>query len=92
MHTKPETHEDILRLWTGPKHLVEMADDIGVPKLRARMWRDRNSIPPQYWMQVIEAVRRRFDIALTVDDFARAAARAHCNPKTDDTGRATEAA
>lgn len=82
MYHQFRSHADILSLWKGPKYLVRLAEDIGVSRWRARMWRDRDSIPPAYWPQVIDAVWRRFGVEITSDELMWAAKRAHQERET----------
>ena len=69
------THRDILELWKGPRYLSEMAKQIGVPKHRCRIWKQQDNIPPQYWPQLIHAVRQAFEVELTTDQLTNAVIR-----------------
>ena len=73
MLKQPFTHGDVLKLWQGSRYLSEAARDIGVPKPRCRRWLAQNNVPPQYWRQLIAAVRTRFDIQITADQLTDAA-------------------
>ena len=70
------SHADVLSLWKGARYLSRMAADIGVPKHRVRRWLLQGNISPEYWPQLIEAVRTRFDIEITTDQLTAAAVRA----------------
>lgn len=44
------THSEMLNAWQDDRTLAE---DMGVAYHRARDWRRRNSIPPQYWPKFV---------------------------------------
>jgi hypothetical protein len=51
---RPPSHLDpIYAAWEG--NAEAMAADIGELGVTVRQWRNRNSIPPQYWPKIIEA-------------------------------------
>ena len=51
----PQTFTAAIDLW-GPAALGE---DLDVDVERVRKWRQRNSIPGEYWLDMVEAAKRR---------------------------------
>ena len=51
----PETFKATIDLW-GPSALGE---DLDVDVERVRKWRQRNSIPGEFWLSMVEAAKRR---------------------------------
>lgn len=47
---------DIIAQW---ETVEAFRQDMGVPYQRARKWRDRNNIPPNYWQKLICVSRKR---------------------------------
>ena len=70
------SHSDVLGLWQGQCYLSKAAGDIGVPKTRFRRWKAQGNVPPQYWPQLIEAVKSQFKITITTDQLTEATVRA----------------
>lgn len=66
-----ETFADIIGLWASAE---EFASDVGVAGGTARAWKARNSIPPEYWIRVVEAAVARGFRLVTLDTLARLAA------------------
>ena len=52
----PETFKAAIDLWGSP---INLGEDLGVSVERVRKWRQRNSIPGEYWLPVVEAAKRR---------------------------------
>lgn len=53
---------DLIGSWpreNGRTSIGTFAVDAGVPYLNAQMMRHRNSVPSDYWPQLVEAARRR---------------------------------
>lgn len=57
-------HKNLIHLWPT---VAEFARDLGQQPTRAYKWSDRDSIPPQFWRDVVRAAEAR-GIAVTVDD------------------------
>lgn len=51
MLTKPTTFTKLFALWRTDQQL---ADDMGVPRWRARQWRARDYVSPWYWPKLTE--------------------------------------
>ncbi len=49
-------HRAIIDLWPSFQLIVE---DMGVPERRARGWKQRNSIPDDYWADLVNKARQR---------------------------------
>lgn len=49
-------HSDIINFWPT---LADFAADMGVKRHTARGWKRRNSIPAEYWPELIEKARER---------------------------------
>jgi len=47
----------IFAVWDG--NAEALAEDIGESGVMVRQWRSRNSIPPRYWIRIMERARRR---------------------------------
>jgi hypothetical protein len=60
---------DVIRLWPSAEQL---ADDLGIKGVTVRQWRNRNSIPAEHWLRLIEVGRARA-LSVTLDDLARLA-------------------
>lgn len=50
------THADLINLWPS---LSVFADEIGAHYETAKAMRRRASIPPGYWVRVVDAAKRR---------------------------------
>ena len=61
---------DVIRLWPSAEQL---ADDLRIKGVTVRQWRNRNSIPAEHWIRLIEVARARA-LSVTLDDLARLAA------------------
>jgi hypothetical protein len=57
-------HKNLIRLWPT---VAEFARDLGQQPARVYKWSGRDSIPPQFWREVVRAAEAR-GIAVTVDD------------------------
>ena len=51
-----KTFQDLIAQWDT---VAAFAVDVEVPYQRARKWRDRNNIPPEYWPKLVSACRSR---------------------------------
>jgi len=56
--------------WGG--NAEAMAADIGEKPVTVRQWRNRGSIPPQYWRKIVAAASARGAV-LSLDDLAATA-------------------
>lgn len=65
------TFRDIIGLWPSPDAL---ATELGAKPETVRKWRQRDSIPAEWWFRVLEAAKGRGS-DLTADDMASLAAR-----------------
>lgn len=61
----------IVALWPSPD---TMAVELGAKVETVRKWRQRDSIPADWWLAVVEGAKRRGE-TLTVNDMAELAAR-----------------
>jgi hypothetical protein len=59
---------DIFALWPSG---AALARDIGRPYQTVQAWKQRGSIPPEYWLRLVEAARRRGHPELTATLLAR---------------------
>lgn len=59
-----ETHRQIIRAWD---RLADFAEDIGVTENTAKMMRQRDSIPAEYWPTVVTAADGRNIAGITVE-------------------------
>jgi hypothetical protein len=64
-----KSFRDIISLFGSPDKL---AKEIGVGIHGARNWRVRDSIPPEYWLDIIRAAKR-IGHTITTDDLAHIA-------------------
>lgn len=55
-NNSPATFDELINQWPS---LGEMATDLGVQYVNVYRWKERNSIPPEYWGKVLEAAKRR---------------------------------
>lgn len=62
---------EVVDLWSSPDAL---AQDIGAKVETVRKWRQRDSIPAEWWLAVIAAARKR-EAVLTAGEMAEMAAR-----------------
>lgn len=62
--------EEIIALWPSPE---DLAADTGAGIEAVRKWKQRNSIPAEYWLGMVNASERR-GFTLTLDDLAATAA------------------
>jgi hypothetical protein len=51
------TMDEIFTPWSGSA--ADLARDIGENPVTVRQWRNRGSIPPRYWLRIIEAAKAR---------------------------------
>jgi len=52
----PTSFREVLQLWP---RISDAAQEIGYPYERVSQWAKRNSIPPEYWPDVIRAAAAR---------------------------------
>lgn len=77
----------LIALWPRP-FISTFADDIGVPYVTAQMWRQRNSIPPEYWDLVISAAEKRGIGGVTLEHLQGLAAKRRKRTGNDETASA----
>lgn len=61
-----ETHADIIELWPS---VPELARDVGFAYVNVWKWHSKKTIPPEWWVLVVEAARRR-DLPVTYEILA----------------------
>ncbi len=66
------TFADVIARWPNA---VQFAADVQVQPVRARKWRNRNSIPSSQWQTVVKSAHGRGFTDITVDLLAEIAAR-----------------
>lgn len=66
-----QSFRDIIDLWPSPDAL---AGDVGAKAETVRKWRQRDSIPAEWWLPVIEAGRKQGH-EVTADLFTQLAGR-----------------
>ncbi len=66
----PRTFRDVIDRWASPDALGER---IGAKAETVRKWRQRNSIPAEWWSRIIEAERDRAE-GITAEELAKMAA------------------
>ena len=52
-----------------------LADDVGATPGMVRQWRYRDNIPPEYWLRVAAAAKRRKFYGISLNSLAEIAAR-----------------
>jgi len=57
------THSDIINNWNTR---ADLARDMGVKQVTVRKWKERESIPPQYWRTLIKA-GKKIKVKITLD-------------------------
>ena len=62
------TFREVLGLWPS---LRDFASESDAPLVSARKWQQRDSIPPEFWIQVSEAAQRRGFNGITVELLTR---------------------
>ncbi len=62
------TFREVLGLWPS---LRDFASEVDAPLVSARKWHQRDSIPPEFWIQVSEAAQRRGYDGITVELLTR---------------------
>jgi len=62
---------DICRLWPSARVLAE---DLKAPESTVKKWRERNSVPAAYWLDLLACAKRRGYRRLTLPQLARIAA------------------
>ena len=67
------TFQEVIDLWPNPSASV-LAADINTTVERVRKWRQRNSVPGEWFQPIAQAAQRR-QILLSINDLARIAAR-----------------
>lgn len=72
MSDEHHAFSDIIALWPAPGAL---ADDIGVSEHRVRKWRERDSIPGEWFAAVASAARSRGIGGVTAETMASVAQR-----------------
>ncbi len=80
-----QTFKDVIGRWPSPDAL---AAEIGAKPETVRKWRQRNSIPAEWWTRMIEAARERGD-TLTADELADMAARSDPPAATPESAEVT---
>jgi hypothetical protein len=83
-----QTYADVIGLWDSAEQFGADLDILGVT---ARAWRNRNSIPPERWKDVVAAAQRRGFAQVTTDLLAEIAARSQ-KPTTSRRDRLAGAA
>ena len=71
MHEKIPSFTELCELWETHQAL---ADDMCVPKSRARQWRVRNYIRPKYWPRFIDMLEQRHGRVVTARQLMLASA------------------
>lgn len=66
-----DTFASIIDLWPDA---ATLARDIGEKDVTVRAWRNRNSIPPEYWLKVVSAAQERGISGVTPTSLASIAA------------------
>jgi len=66
-----DTNADIIALWP---HIRSLAEDLGVKEASVRKWKDRDSIPAEYWLPLVAAAERRGIPGVTLELLAQIAA------------------
>lgn len=56
---------EIFDLWPEPCRDVQLAQDMGVKRNRARQWLNRGFIPFWYWPRLIDVVDQKFERTIT---------------------------
>jgi hypothetical protein len=51
-----DTTTDIIGLWPNA---ASLADELGVSVITVRSWKQRNSIPPGYWLTLVASAKAR---------------------------------
>jgi len=59
-------HRQIIELWPT---VADLARDLKIDSARVYKWHERQRIPPEFWITMIEFARNR-DIALDIEDLA----------------------
>lgn len=60
MQPSMNSHREIIQTWGRQ----QMADDLGVPAERVRGWERKDSLPAEYWRDVLSVASER-DIAIS---------------------------
>ncbi len=63
-----ETHRQIIMAW---EHLADFAADLGISENTAKMMRQRDSIPADYWPEVVIAAEKRKISGVSTDLLAK---------------------
>lgn len=66
------THSDVIDLWNS---IAAFAEDVGVAYGTAKAMRRRNSIPPEYWIVVVQKATGRGISAVSLEVLASAVAK-----------------
>lgn len=53
-----ESYRDLIDQWPQPS-IKTLADDLSVKPNTASKWRQRDKIPPEHWLDLIRAARKR---------------------------------
>ncbi len=78
MNCMPTTFAEVISLWVSA---AELARDLKIQDLTARAWRQRDSIPAEYWPEIERAAERRgFGELVSVKLLAEIAARSAGRP------------
>lgn len=63
------TFKDIIDRWPKPA-MRTLSDDLGLPYISVNKWRKRDSIPPEYWIDLLKIARKR-RISLSCKELAQ---------------------
>lgn len=67
-----QNFRDVIDLWESADVL---AAEIGATRAQVRKWKQRDSIPADWWLRVVAAAKLKFEAELSTDTFAGFAAR-----------------
>ena len=59
---------NMTKIYAAWETAEKMADDLGEQGVTVRHWRNRKSIPPEHWANIIEKAAAR-GVILSLDDF-----------------------
>lgn len=65
------TFKDVLQRW---RPLEKLAQELGERGVTVRQWGNRNSIPPEHWLSIVQVAERYGFNDITIDLLARIAA------------------
>ena len=67
------TFSDVIGLWPTSR---DLANALGVEPEAVRNWKARNSIPPEYWVELVDAADRAGIEGIDADHLAGLASKA----------------